>query len=141
MRRDDLELRIRTVAGLLVGAPSSKLSRVAESVPLHVVVSNLDNEFRPERLPGQILALTPAAQATRHTHGVLFRIRPGPILPGMVAQSIAPILAQMLHKLTPLRLGEAGADADMMKAARFIEETKEKRPNRLALAILVPSES
>jgi hypothetical protein len=49
--RNDFKLGIRTVAGLLVRAPSAKLRGVTEAVTLHVVVSDFDDQFGTQRLP------------------------------------------------------------------------------------------
>src|SRR6202042_2032672 len=66
LRRDDFELRIGAVAGLLVRAPPSKMRHVTEAGSLHVLVSDFDHELGSQRLPRQILALAPAALATGH---------------------------------------------------------------------------
>src|SRR5687767_10328472 len=65
-RGHDLELRVGAVRGSLVAAPAAKLRRVPKAPALQVIVADLDHELRPERLPGQILALTPAALTTWH---------------------------------------------------------------------------
>src|ERR1044072_7636744 len=41
VRCDDLELRIRTIARLLVRSPTAKLRRVPKPIALHVLVRNL----------------------------------------------------------------------------------------------------
>ena len=46
-------------------SPSAKLGHVAEAMTLHVLIGNLDHKFRPQGLPGKILALAPAALAAR----------------------------------------------------------------------------
>ena len=66
LRRNDFELSVRTVAGLLVGAPSAELGHVAKPAPLHVFVRHLYNQLGTQRLPGEILALTPSALAAGH---------------------------------------------------------------------------
>ena len=73
VRRDDLELGEGAVARLLVRAPAAELRRVPEAHSLHVIVGDLDDQLRAERLPGKILALAPAA------------LRPRPALPGSPA--------------------------------------------------------
>src|SRR6516225_11358430 len=67
LRWNHFELRVGAVARLLVGAPSSKLRHVTEASSLHMLICDLNHEFRSERFPGQILALTPAALAARHS--------------------------------------------------------------------------
>ena len=65
VRRHDLELLEGAVARRLVRAPAPELRRVPKARALHVVVRDLDDELRPQRLPRQILALTPAALRAR----------------------------------------------------------------------------
>ena len=55
LRRHNLELRIGAVAGLLVDAPSPKLRSVPKPAALHVVVGNLDHQFRPQGFPRRSL--------------------------------------------------------------------------------------
>src|SRR5919106_75075 len=59
VRRDHLELRERALVRALVGAPPAKLRRMAEARPLHVIVRDLHDELRTQRLPGQVFPLTP----------------------------------------------------------------------------------
>src|SRR5437870_2711 len=66
LRRNHFELGIRAVARLLIGAPPSKVRKVAEAGALHVFVGDFDHQLGPQRLPRQVLALAPAALATRH---------------------------------------------------------------------------
>src|SRR5438093_326887 len=67
LRRNNFELRIGAVGWLLVRAPSAELCRMSEAVALHVVVSHLDHQLGSQWLPGQILAVTPAALGARDT--------------------------------------------------------------------------
>ena len=83
VRRDHLELGEGAVARPLVVAPAAKLRGVAEAAALHVVVGDLDDQLRTERLPGQVLALAPAARCA------------GPALSGRVAG--CPPRAQSFH--------------------------------------------
>src|SRR5262249_20602916 len=64
MRWHDLELRERTVTRWLVRSPPSELRRMAKAPALHVVVRDLDDELRTQRLPREIFALTPSAPVT-----------------------------------------------------------------------------
>src|SRR5438045_9221137 len=61
VRWHDLELRIRAVTRTLVATPAAELRRVPKAASLHVVVRHLGDELGPKRLPGQVLALAPAA--------------------------------------------------------------------------------
>src|SRR6202035_3355270 len=64
--RNNFELGIGAVARLLVRAPPSKLRHVTETGALHVFVSDFHHQFGTQWLPRQVLALAPAALATRH---------------------------------------------------------------------------
>ena len=88
MRRHDLELRVVAVAGRLVRAPAPEVRDVTEALALHVVVGDLGDELRSQRLPGEGLAAAPAALRPRHP--LWRRVRRGvlPILPGMIRESV-----------------------------------------------------
>ncbi len=51
LRRYDLELLVRAVAGLLVETPSPKLRGMPKAAALHVIVRDFNDQFGPERLP------------------------------------------------------------------------------------------
>src|SRR5205085_6570823 len=53
VRGNYFQLRVRTVAGFLVRAPATKLSRVTKTRALHVIVRNFHHQLRPQRLPRQ----------------------------------------------------------------------------------------
>src|SRR5215472_14094206 len=82
LRGNDFELRIGAVARLLVCAPPSKMRHVTEAGALHVLVGHFDHEFGSQRFPREVLALTPAALAARHTMPGFtdceFSLRPAP---------------------------------------------------------------
>src|SRR6201995_4710367 len=59
--RGHLALSIGTIAGFFVEAPAAELRHVAKARALQMLVGHGDDEFRPNRLPGQIFAMTPAA--------------------------------------------------------------------------------
>src|SRR5207247_11401542 len=56
-----LELVVATILRWLVRPPPDEGRAMPEAVALQVVVGHLDNPFRSERLPGQVLAPVPAA--------------------------------------------------------------------------------
>src|SRR5258706_9835654 len=66
LRRNDFELGVRAVAGLLVGSPSAELRRMTEAASLHVVVSDFHHQFGAHPFPRSVFALTPAALTARH---------------------------------------------------------------------------
>ena len=91
LRRNHFELAIGAIARLLVGAPSPKMRHVAEAVSLHVLVRDLDHKLGPQRLPRQILALTPAALPARHALACAVRILLRPCSPRMILQRILSV--------------------------------------------------
>ena len=60
--RHYLQLLEGAVTRALVVAPPPKLRCVAKSAALHVVVTNLHDKLRTERLPRQVLSGAPAAR-------------------------------------------------------------------------------
>src|SRR5215472_14419596 len=91
LRRNNFQLRIRAVLRLLVGAPAAELRGVAEAVSLHMVIRNFNYQFRTQRFPGKIFALTPSALATRHALDSFFRHVLCPMLPRVSLESILTI--------------------------------------------------
>src|SRR5215831_12395119 len=118
--RDDLKLCIGAIVRLLIRTPAAKLSDVTESVTLHMIVCDLDNQFRPQRLPGQIFTLAPTTLTAGHALSIEFR----PALPGMRVERILAIGRQELDQLNPGFVAEARADADMLQLSRVIEQTQ-----------------
>src|SRR3990172_2814875 len=55
-----LQLVVAAVGRLLVGAPSDEGRSVAEARALEMIVGDLHDPLRAERLPGQVLAPVPA---------------------------------------------------------------------------------
>src|SRR6185312_16841622 len=87
LRRDHLQLRIRTLFRRLVLAPAAELRSVAKAVALHVVIRHFNDQLRTKRLPRQVLALAPSALRAGHAAaGSLLR----PSGPRMVLERIAP---------------------------------------------------
>src|SRR5215510_11077102 len=123
LRRHNLKLIIRTVFRPLVFAPSSKLRSVTEATTLHVVVRDLDYQLGSQRLPGQILALTPATLRARNaTTSLAFcGLILGPLLPRMIRKSILTIRSQELYKLATFLIREARAYADVLQRTCVVE--------------------
>src|SRR5213078_947484 len=65
VRRDDFQLIEGALLRLLVEPPAAKLRCVAKTLPLHMVIGDLDHQLRTKRFPSEILALAPAAQTAR----------------------------------------------------------------------------
>src|SRR6516225_10080874 len=98
LRGNDFELRVGAVARLLVCAPPSKMRYVTEAGALHVLLGDFDHQFGSQRLPREVLALTPAALAARHTMagftGCEFPL--GPVPPRVRSKRILPIGHELL---------------------------------------------
>src|SRR6516225_1755279 len=135
------QLSIGAVARFLVGAPSSKLRRVTEAGALHMLISNFHHELGPQWLPGQVLALTPAALASRHPMpGVAaFRSVLCPEFPGMIGQRVAAIRREVFYQLTALLFSETRADSNVVQRPRTVEKAQQQRANGGVPAVLVPS--
>src|SRR5262249_47474237 len=141
--RNDFELRICAVARLLVRTPPAKLCQVAESGTLHVFVSDFDDQFGPQRLPGKILALAPAALAAGYaTPGfVVCRVVLGPCLPGVASERILSIWGEVLDEVTAHAVLKAPADSDMLQGARIVVKAKQQGADSRALTVFVPSKA
>ena len=49
--RNNFELGVSAVAGIFIGAPSSKLGGMTEASALHMLIGNFHYQFGPQRLP------------------------------------------------------------------------------------------
>ena len=67
LRRNNFKLTVGTVAEFFIHSPSAELRRVTKAISLHVIVSNFQNQFRPQWLPRQIFALAPATLSAGHS--------------------------------------------------------------------------
>src|SRR5262245_3063769 len=99
-----------------------------EPASLHMVIRDFDYQLRPQRLPGQVLSLTPAALPSRHTPSQLIRTEflVCPMLPGMMRERIISIGAQELDEFTALLGGKARTDANMLQRTSIIKKTKQQ---------------
>src|SRR5438128_1207604 len=141
VRRDDLELVEGAVARLLVGTPPAELRRVTEPAALHVVVGDLDHQLRPQRLPGKIFPLAPAAHRSGHPPRAGAGLVSAPLFPGVFLERALAIGRHELHQLAPLLVREARAHAYMLELAAVIEEPQQQRSHRSALPALVPAKA
>src|SRR6185369_6589696 len=64
--RCDLELIVAAILRAFVGTPALEDGRVPETVALEMVVSDLAYPLHAQGLPGEILALAPAALSAGH---------------------------------------------------------------------------
>src|SRR5688572_14094907 len=127
-RCNNFKLVIGAVARLFVRTPSAELRRVTEAIALHVIVSDFDNQLGTERLPGQILCSTPAALGARHAmlsiSAGCFLLRP--TFPWVGRERVLAVWGEKFHELAPLLVGEAGANADVLKRAGAVEKTEQE---------------
>src|SRR5262249_30105807 len=128
LRRYNFELFVCAVRRLFVSAPSPELSYVAETAALHVIVGHFDDQLRAQRLPRQILALTPPALCSRHStpnlpFGSCFLCQSFPRMP---FKCIFAIWRKELSQLAALAQREAGAPPYVLERARLIEKTEQK---------------
>src|SRR3982074_1757609 len=124
LRRHYFQLIECTIMRPLVLAPAAKLRGVPKTVALHVVVRNLDDERRTQRLPRQILSGAPTTLGT----GPAMRLRIGdlicgcPSAPRMTVERILAVGREKFHQLQPFCIREAGADADVLEISAVVVE-------------------
>ena len=116
-------------AGFLSARQLRKCASVTEAAALHVLVGDFDHQFGPQRFPGQVFALAPAALAARHAMAgfAVCSSCSAQRLPRMTGKRIFAIRREKFDKLATLLLGEARADADVLKRARIVEEPEKQR--------------
>src|ERR1700682_4862430 len=143
LRRHYFQLMEGAVTWALVGTPAAKLCGVSKAVALHMVVGNLDDELRTQRLPRQIF---PRAPTTLRT-GAAMRLRIGDLLcgcpgaPGMTVERIIPIRRQKRHQLSPFCVREARANADLLEISTVVVEAEQQRAYFGFFTRFVPAEA
>src|SRR5215469_4084861 len=114
-----LELSIGARFGRSVRPPAKQVGRVAEPGALQVVVADFHHPLDPDRLPGKVLLVVPAARSAGHSLLALAGHR-RPLLPGVVVQRVLPQRRDLCLELLPLRGSEARADADVVQGAVLV---------------------
>src|SRR5579871_1252786 len=122
LRRHHLQLRIRTILRPLVRPPSPEVSHVPKPPSLHMFIGDLRHKLRSQRLPRQILPLTPPALPTRHALPFIFGLKLCPAPPRMSIQRTPAIGLQKIHQFSPLRLRKACAHPHVLQRALRIEQ-------------------
>src|SRR5215470_4284470 len=114
-----------------------------KAAPLHVVVRHFDDELGTQRLPRQILALTPpAADAGPSLWRSLIRLFPiRPLAPRITLERVLAIRRKKGHELVSLRGREARADAHVLEPSFVVVQAEQQRTDRRALPPFVPAES
>src|SRR5512138_1787665 len=120
VRRDDFELFESAITRPLVGAPAAELGSVAKAIALHVIVGNLNNELRTQRLPGQIFSGAPSTLRAGHSTKLIVReLRP--VTPGMIFERILAVRLEKPHELSTLRIGKARAHSDVLEIVAVVK--------------------
>ena len=114
LRGYNLQLRVGTFARIFIESPSAKVSHMAKAISLHMLIRHFDNKLGTQRLPGKVFSPAPAAFATRHAMFVTVGATFLPGFPGMMGQRILAVGSEKFEQLSPLFLGEAGADANVL---------------------------
>src|SRR5687767_8382080 len=114
-----------------------------EARPLHVVVRDLTDALRAQRLPAEILPAIPPAGRTGQPLPFRARLllRHGPIAPGMVLESLVAQRRELGHELLSNGVAERGGDADVVQRAMVVVEAEQERAHHRAGALLVPAEA
>src|ERR1700681_4817431 len=141
LRRNNLELIEGAVARTLVVAPPAKLRGVPEATPLHVVVRDLDDELRAQRLPRQILTRAPPTLRAGPPMrlAICIRLRLCPIPPRVSVERVLAIWSEKFHQLQALRVGEARADADVLEISAVVVKPEQEGSHPVLLTALVPA--
>src|SRR5207249_6675678 len=137
--RGELELIVTAVGGALVRPPPHEDRRVAEAVPLQVVVLHLAYALDPQGLPREVLALARPALASRHSPRPFERA--GPLPPGMTGERVRAQRGELLRQPPPRLRGERRGHADVVQRAQGVVEAEQKRADELARTVLVPAEA
>ncbi len=99
---------------------------MTKTAALHVIVSDFDDQLGPQRFPGKIFALAPAALAAWHPLSGFSRCRIvlGPLLPGVMGESILSIWRENFGEFEALFLRETRANADMLERAGIVDKDR-----------------
>src|SRR3984885_12334121 len=107
--RDDLI--DRALPGWFVGPKAEQLGPMAEPVARHVVVPDLDDQLRPQRLPFAAALRAPAARPARR----------------LAAETRRPLQsANLSGQRWPLVIGDRRGEADMVQQALRVVETEQQ---------------
>src|SRR3989441_3286870 len=104
-----------------------------------VVVLHLADALDPERLPGEVLALAPAAGRARHPSPSLEGA--GPLPPRVRHEGVLAQRSELLRDPASLRHRERRGHADVVECSLRVVEPEEQRADPLARSLLVPAEA
>src|SRR5262249_2232174 len=139
----DFQLIVAAVLRALVWTPAQELRGMSEPSPLHVVVRDLTDALRPERLPAQIFPAVPPAGRTGQPLSLRagFLLCHGPIPPWMVFERIGAHPRQLDDELLAHGCRERRGDPDMVERAIVVVQAEQERADHRAGALLVPAEA
>src|SRR5450755_75718 len=142
LRWNQIKLGVSTIGGSSVAAPPAKAGHVPETRTLHVFVFDFHDQFGAQRLPRQILTVTPPTLAPRHpVSGPFRRCLCGPSPPGVTDERIRAIGREKFHQFAALFQGETGTNAYVLEHAGIVEESKQQRSDGDILASFVPAKT
>src|SRR5580704_4900675 len=139
----DFQLIVAAVLRALVWTPAQELRGMSEPSPLHVVVRDLTDALRPERLPAQIFPAVPPAGRTGHPLSLRagFLLCHGPIPPWMVFERVGAQRRQLDDELLAHRGRERRGDPDMVERVIVVVKAEQERADHRAGTLLVPAEA
>src|SRR5215468_1161846 len=139
----DFQLIVAAVLRALVWTPAPELRGMSESSPLHVIVRDLTDALRPERLPAQIFPAVPPAGRTRQPLSLRagFLLCHGPIPPWMVFERVRAQRRQLDDELVAYRARERRRDPDMVERVIVVVQAEQERADHRAGALFVPAEA
>jgi hypothetical protein len=130
-----LELLERARARLAIGPPPDELRRVAEPIPLHVVVPDLDDPLGSERDEREVLLRVPAAAlGAPRRPGLRHLLLP---VPGVAVERRDPRL--QLPEELPTAIHREGPDhPDVGEHPSVVVEPEQERPDGIRAALVEP---
>ena len=111
---------------------------MSEQSPLHVVVLDLTDALRPERLPAQIFPAVPPAGRTGQPLSLRagFLLCHGPIPPWMVFERVGAQRRQLDDELLAHRGRERRGDPDMVERVIVVVQAEQERADHRAGALV-----
>lgn len=128
LRRNHFELCIGAVGWFFIAPPSSELCGMTKAAALHVVVSDFHYKFGSQRLPGQVLALTPTALATRHALDTFIAgiSMICPLFPRVTGKRVSTIGFEEFCKFLALFGAETRTNPDMLQCPGIVKEAQQQ---------------
>src|SRR5215472_7845458 len=123
--RNNFKLGISTFSRGFVRSPAAELRRMAEAVSLHVIVGDLHHQFGSQWFPSQVLALTPATLASRHSTHTVTVTQVRPTLPRVRGERVFAIRLEKFSELLPLLRTEARTNSYMLQCTGVIKEAQQ----------------